>query len=304
MPKSLLAARVALALVVFYASSASFAFAGIGDVYVTSDASNQVRQYNGTSGAYQTVFTTAFAANGELGIHFGATNNRVLIGHWSGGVEEFNATSGAYIKTYNPGGGTQWAGLYGPTGGVYIGDWSTNDVREYDSTTGAFIRVVTPVQNPADMRLDGNRLYIASFNGGYVLRVNATTGAFAGQWSTPPVSQPNDVVVLPSGEILVTCMRIDQVCRYSPVFALLGTFAGTGWVNPHGIEINPADGNIYVVEGGGQVHTFDPVTFAELSPSWLAPAPGDKIVDLAFRPDPGPTSASPRSWGMVKLRYR
>ncbi|TMQ55233.1 MAG: hypothetical protein E6K72_06730, partial [Candidatus Eisenbacteria bacterium] len=74
MPKSLLAARVALALVVFYASSASFAFAGIGDVYVTSDASNQVRQYDGTSGAYQTVFTTAFAANGELGIHFGATN--------------------------------------------------------------------------------------------------------------------------------------------------------------------------------------------------------------------------------------
>src|SRR5438445_6796959 len=232
MPKSLLAARVALALVVFYASSASFAFAGIGDVYVTSDASNQVRQYNGTSGAYQTVFTTAFAANGELGIHFGATNNRVLIGHWSGGVEEFNATSGAYIQPYNPGGGTQWAGLYGPTGGVYIGDWSTNDVREYDSTTGAFIRVVTPVQNPADMRLDGNRLYIASFNGGYVLRVNATTGAFAGQWSTPPVSQPNDVVVLPSGEILVTCMRLDQVWRYRPVFALLGTFAGTGWVNP------------------------------------------------------------------------
>jgi outer membrane protein assembly factor BamB len=305
MPQRLPLPHAFLALIAMITLSAARAHAGPGDMYVTSDASNQTRQYNGTSGAYQSLFTTAFAANGQLGIHFGATNNRVLIGHWTGGVEEFNATTGAYIKTYNPGGGSQWAGLYAPTGGVYIGDWSTSDVREYDSSTGAFIRVVTSLATPADMRLSGNRLYIASFNGGFVQRVNATTGAFNGLFGTPPTAQPNDIAILPSGDILVTCMRTDLVYRYDPTFNLLGSFGSTGWVNPHGIEISPNDGNIYVVEGGaGQVHSFDPVTFAELNPAWLTPAPGDKVVDLDFRPQPGPTPALPPTWGRIKQRYR
>ena len=42
-------------------------------------------------------------------------------------------TTAAFSKTYNPAGGWQWAGLYVPSGNVYIGDMSTNDVREYDA---------------------------------------------------------------------------------------------------------------------------------------------------------------------------
>lgn len=306
MPTRLLSAIATLALIGLAALPAPHALAAVGDLYVTSDASDQVRQYTGTTGAFQSVFTTTFGAAGELGIHFGATNNRVLVGHWGGGVEEFNATTGAYIKTYNPGGGTQWAGLYGPTGGVYVTSWTTNDVREYDATSGAFIRVVTPITAPADMRLaSGNRLFIASFSAGFVMEVNATTGAFIGLWNTPPNTQPNDIALLPSGEILVTCMRSDSVNRYSPAYVPLGAFASPGWLNPHGIEISPHDGRILVVEGGaGQVHVFDQTTFTELNPAWLSPAPGDKIVDLDFRPDAGPTPTSRSSWGRVKRLYR
>ena len=90
-----------------------------GDLYVTSDASNQVRHYQ-PNGTFVNVFTTTFAASGEMAIHFGATNNRVLVGHSFNGVEEFNATTGAYIKTYNPGGGWQWAGVYAPNGSVCL----------------------------------------------------------------------------------------------------------------------------------------------------------------------------------------
>jgi DNA-binding beta-propeller fold protein YncE len=221
-------------------------------------------------------------------------------------VEEFDATTGGYIKTYNAGGGMQWAGLYGPTGGVYIGDWNTNDVREYDATTGAFIRVVCGVTTPADMRLaPGNRLFIASMMGGFVMEVNATSGAFIGLWNTPPIAQPNDIALLPGGDILVTCMRTDSVYVYSPTYTYLAGFNSPGWVNPHGIEISPFDGRIYVAEGGaGQVHVFDPVTFAELNPAWLTPPPGDKIVDLEFRPAGDPTPATSSSWGRVKRIYR
>ena len=301
------AARFALpALIALAMLSAPGAFAAVGDVHITSDASDQVRQYQPLTGTFQTVFTTSSGAIGELGIHYGTNNNRVLIGHWSGGVEEFDATTGAYIKTYNATGGTQWAGLYGPTGGVYIGDWSTNDVREYDATTGAFIRVVCPVTTPSDMRLAGNQLYIGSYTGQYVQRVHAVTGAPTGAWITPPGSRPNDIVIHPSGEILVTCMGTNAVHRYSnPGFVLLGSFGSPGWVNPHGIEISPHDGKIYVVEGAAaQVHVFDPISFAELNPAWLTPPPGDKIVDLEFRPAGDPTPAAQSSWGRVKRIYR
>ena len=99
MPQRLSGTARRFALIALAACSTAPAYAAPGDMYVTSDASNTTRQYNGTTGAFQTVFKTAFAASGNLGIHFGATNNRVLIGHWGGGVEEFNATTGAYIKT-------------------------------------------------------------------------------------------------------------------------------------------------------------------------------------------------------------
>ena len=81
-------------------------------------------------------------------------------------------------------------------------------------------------------------------------------------------------------------------------------FQGTGWVRPHGIAISPHDGKIHVVDGvTTQVHVFDPITFAELNPGFLTPNPGDKIVDLAFRPE-DPTPARTTSWGRVKASYR
>ena len=75
-------------------------------------------------------------------------------------------------------------------------------------------------------------------------------------------------------------------------------------MRPHGIAIGPSDGRIYVADGvTTQVHVFDPLTFAELNPAFLSPGPGDKIVDVAFRPDtPTPTRTS--SWGRVKAGYR
>ena len=276
-----------------------------GDLYVTSDASNQVRHYQ-PNGTYVNVFTSTVGASGEMAIHFGATNNRVLVGHSFNGVEEFNATTGAYIKTYNPGGGWQWAGLYGPGGVVLIGSMNTNDVRKYHPATGAFIGPLVPVYGPGDMKIGPNgNLYICSFLGGFVLEVNATTGAFVSTWAQPPNANSNDIAFLPNGDILVTCMSINKVCRYDSAHNFLGSFTGTGWGNPHGIEIHPTTGNILVDDGvTGQIHEFDPVTYTELNAAYLSPTPGDKIVDLAFAPPGIPTPAAHTTWGRIKTLYK
>lgn len=260
-------------------------------LFVSSDVFNVVGEYDPVTGNHLSAFAPSVNANGQLGVKLNAAGDRMLVGSFGGGVDEFDAITGNYIKTYNPGigGGTQWAGLYAPTGGVYIGSWTTNDVREYDAVTGAFIRVVTHVAAPSDMRIGPNgNLYICSFGAGYVLEVDAVTGAFINQWSQPAQSQTNDIEFLPNGEILVTAMRNNRVYHYDTSYNLLGSFAGTGWGNVHGIEISPFDGNIYVVDGiTAQVHVFDPFTFTELNTAFLNPHPGGKIVDLAFRiPEP------------------
>ena len=284
------------------------AHASAGDLFVTSDASNLMRTYSGASGAFAGVIWGSSTPTGQMAVHFGATNNRVLVGHGFNGVEERDAITGGLIKIYNPGGGWQWAGIYAPTGEVYIGSMFTNDVRAYDATTAAFIRVVTPINGPADMEIgpDGN-LWICSFYGGFVLIVDAVTGAFVDQIVLPAVSIPNDVAFHPiNGAIYVTDMALNIGYRFHPItHAITGTFVGTGWARPHGLAFSPYTGNLLAVDGvTGQAHEFDPISLVELNPAFLVPTPGDKIVDLAFKPNPGPTPTTPSTWGRIKQLYR
>ena len=287
------------------APAPSHASGAPGDLYVTSDASDLVRTYGGLSGIYGGVFCSSTGGDGQLAIHFGATNGKVLIGHFAGGVEEHDATTGALLQTFAPGGGWQWAGVYAQGGTqVYIGSQSTNDVRRYDAVTGNMLGLLTPVPGPADMEFGPNgNLYICSYTTYAVFEVDPITGAPISSWSLPFGERANDIAFL-NGEFLVTSMGTNKVWRFDAAHNLVGQFAGTGWVRPHGIAISPHDGKIYVVDGvTTQVHVFDPITFAELNPAFLAPNPGDKIVDLAFRPE-DPTPSNTTSWGRVKASYR
>jgi len=294
---------LAPALVLIGVAGQALAAGGIGDAYITSDASDMVRAYAGVSGAFLGNHTPSVNGDGQMAIHFGTTNNRFLVGHGGGGVDEFNATTAAFIKTYNPTGGWQWAGIYVPSGNVYIGDMSTDDVREYDATTGAFVRIVCSILGPSDMRIGPNgNLYICSYEGAFVREIDIVSGATINQWPVP--GRPQDIAFLPSGEILVPSWGPNAVFRFSPALVPLGAFTGTGWDRPHGIDISPHNGHIYVVDGvTTQVHEFDPVTFVELNPAWRAPDPEDKIVDIEFRPATT-VPVTPATWSHIKAQYR
>lgn len=271
------------------------------DLYVTSDALNKTAIYNGVSGVQLVDPFTVVAggANAPLGVSFSSDGNRMLVGHFQGGVNEFDATTGAYIKSYNsPAFTTNWAGLYAPNGEVYAGDWDAGGILRYDATTGALLGTLASLPRPTDMRIGPNgNLYVGSYNPGEgVYELDVNTGAQINHWNTPPNTQANDIAFLPSGEILVTTMSFNgnpannAVWRYDSSHNLLGSFTGTGWQRPHGIDISPHDGNIYVIDGvTTQAHVFDSNTFAELNPAFLSPFPGAKTVDLVFRPVPEPS---------------
>lgn len=300
-----LALLFTLALVTAPARPAHAVFGGVGDMFVTGDVSNTVRSYGGVSGAFIGLFGAP--TNSPLSIDFGATNGRVLVGGFSVGVMEFDANTGAFIKTYG-GPGWSWSGIYAPNGNVLVASSATDEINEYDSNTGAFIQLFAPMPGaPSDMRYGPNgNLYVCTYTGNMVWELNPVTGAPISSWSLPFGSRPNDVEFL-NGEILVTAMGTNAVHRFdsTPVHNWLGSFSDPNWGNTHGIEISPHNGHIYVVDGvHAQVSEFDPLTFALLNSYVLSPSPGDKVVDIAFRPDPGPTSAIPTTWGRIKSLYK
>lgn len=298
-------ASLAMALFALAPRPAHAVFGGVGDMFVTGDVSNTVRTYGGVSGAFIGLFGTI--TNSPLGIDFGATNGRVLVGGFSGGVLEFDAASGAYIKTYGPP-LWAWSAVYAPNGNVIVASSATDQLLEYDSTTGAYIGLFAPIPGaPADMRYGPNgNLYVCTYTGTMVWELDPITGNPVTSWTLPFGVRPNDVD-FSNGEILVTAMGGNLVYRYdsTPAHNFLGSFGYPGWGNTHGIEVSPHNGHIYVVDGVmAQVFEFDPVTFACLNPNVLTPAPGDKVVDIAFRPDAGPTPATGTTWGRVKNLYR
>lgn len=287
-------------LVLSLAAFPAHASGGVGDLYVTSDASNVVRAYVGTTGALIGTQSVSVLGAGELGIHFGLTNGRYLVGAFGGGVDEYTV-AGSYIKTYAPGGGWQWAGLYGPNGNVYIGSWNTGDIREYDVNTGAFVSVLYPLADPADMAIGPNgHLYICHFQIGAVSEITFA-GTLVNQWFLPGGTQANDIAFLPGGNIVVTAMGTNVMYRYNPALTLNGVYVGTGWLRPHGVDLNPADGLLYVADGvTTQVHVFDPVTMVELNAGFLSPNPGDKIVDIEFRRDNRIVNVESSTWSRIK----
>lgn len=259
------------------------------DVFVTEENPGNVLTYHGITGVPNNTFATVAAAN-FMAIHTGGPTEHVLVGTRGGGVHEFHRNTGALIKTYNPGGGWQWAGIYAANGDVLIGDMSTNDVRRYNPTNGAFISVFANVPGPADMLFGPNgNLFVCSYLGGGVYELNGVSGAFVAL-HVPSVGLANDIAFLPDGRRIVTSMADNLAHVFHANWTPATTFAGTGWLRPHGIDISPHDGHIYVVDGVTQaVHKFHPTTYAEVNAAFIVI--DSKPVDVEFRRSPRPCGA-------------
>jgi WD40 repeat protein len=261
----------------------------IGNLLVTEEGPGNVLEHDGVTGAYVQTFAVVPPPRFLMGVHSGGANGNVLVGSNFGGVREYDRNTGALIKTYNPSGGWQWAGLYRPNGNVIMGDWNTDDIREYDGVTGNLVGTFSPpgIIDPADMVFGpGGNLFVCSFNGG-VYELDGTTGSLINLWA-PGIGRANDILFMPDGRRIVTSMTGNIAHVFDSSWNPITTFAGTGWGRVHGIDLSPVDGRIYVVDGVSQaVHSFDPTTYAEINASFLTTP--TKPVDLEFvRPIPAP----------------
>lgn len=250
-------------------------------MFVTEEGPGFAYAFHGNNGFPNGVLAIVPSAN-VMAIHTGGAGQHTLIGARSGGVREVHRTTGALLKVINPNGGWQWAGVYAPNGDILVGDMGSNDVRRYDGATGNFVSVFGAVPGPADMVFGPNgNLFVCSYTQGGVFELNGTTGAFVAQHA-PAVSFANDILFMPDGRRIVTSMGDNQAHAFSSTWLPLTTFAGTGWGRPHGIDLSPHDGHIYVVDGvTNAVHRFHPVSYVETHAAFVVL--DSKPVDVEFR---------------------
>ena len=215
----------------------------------------------------------------------------LLLGVYQDTILRFNATSGTSNGSYSVGGWLQRLAL-GPDGYLYMshdghaGASGNGWIDRLDPTTGMLIDTfISGLHGPYDMVWVGNELLVANRGTNDILRFNASTGEFLGEFiSTDGSYDLNSFARGPDGNFYLGFDSTDNIRKYDSSGNALGVFAsGGGLDGPNAVLFGP-NGDLYVASGRtNQVLRFDGVSgeFLNALPSGPLSAP----IALAFGPD-------------------
>jgi hypothetical protein len=250
-----------------------------GNLYIASRFTDQVLEYDGTTGAYLGVVVPAGAdPSGTNPLHapwaltFGPDGNLYVAGSRSNNVLRYNMTTGAIDEFIsNSAGLDKPQGLtFGPDGNLYVSSHNDSDVLRFQGPNGASPGAPLPAPGQTGAVFvasgsgglsnaqgsafgpDGN-LYVASFNTNTVNRYNGTTGAFLGTFvsaGSGGLNGPNFIGFRPDGFLYVSSQNDGSVSRYN---ATTGVFDSTIAPSTNGYSAGAmvwdANGNLYVDTG-------------------------------------------------------
>lgn len=205
------------------------AFGPGGHLFVADTHSRAVYRYDGSTGAALpspgnsgAVFVppgsggliqpggVAFSADGML--YVGDTGTLPGGTQTGGTIRTYSGTTATPISTWVTGGNVG-AITRGPDGHLYISDYAAHRIMRFNGGTGA------PLPAPGNTGAD----FVASGIGGLL--------------------RPEGLVFGNDGNLYVSNAGTNQILRYGPTGAPLGTFCSTN--SPYGIAFGP-DGNLYV----------------------------------------------------------
>ena len=212
-----------------------------GAIFITSNGTNSILEYNALTGA----FITTFVPSGSGGMTspetaiFGPDGNLYVDTSW-GAVLRYNGQTGAFIDTFVPAGTGSLIGFggmtFGPNGNLYVGADISGNINEYDATTGTFITSF-PLQNGGFIFGPDGNLYAGGGNVGVnvgVREYDGTTGVLLRTFplsSDPAATEPSGLAFGPDGNLYVgsagvCCPQVSgEIVKYNPATtALLGVF--------------------------------------------------------------------------------
>lgn len=158
-----------------------------GDLYVANSLAQNVGRYDRTSGALVRTYGSSAELNAPICAAFGpdgdlyitsAVNNRVI--RYDGATGNFDGivAQGGFLA--NPADMKR-----GPDGRLYIASALQNRIAVYDTTTSQLTSYAQDAnfQLPVGLAFGpGDDLFVASFNGDKIVRVNHTTQMIAGDY--------------------------------------------------------------------------------------------------------------------------
>jgi hypothetical protein len=294
------------------AAAAGFAVSALGvsfpgnplDMYLTSDTSNEIYQYERTSpwgyvpGTYTgvakpQVFSNSGQYSPSSAMYLGCVagpNQNFWVGGFSG-LTQIHSNTGANVGSI--GGGQRLGPATAPNGNVVVG--GPSGIEEFDSTSGAFVRNINGFGGGNNMyAFSGNTMYSTQWSGGLsgVVKVfDFVTGASIGADIMVPFAAQK-IAIGPDGALyasaLYTSPSYEGVYRWDGlnwnVFASSLAQPGTG---PHGFAWDPVSLDLYMAFQTGQIHRYDGLTGAYLS---TVDTVQTKLTDIFFKrtvPTPG-----------------
>ena len=231
---------------------------------VTSQFNHTVREYNGTTGAFEKVAASGGALGDPLGLVIGLDGNLLVSDGQTNQVKRYDAATGAFIDVFAA---TNLAGPMGMTiheGALYVANSNPSQgVQRFDAGTGANTGHFVPSLNnpgPRDVKVNpiNNRLYVLYYNAATVETFDLTTMATFGLLmpAGSPIGSgglytPSAMAFGPDGNLYISGGTFGGnlgVRRYNPTTgAFIDFFANTGsdLYVPIGITFGP-DNNLYV----------------------------------------------------------
>ena len=258
------------------------AFSPTGDVYVSDEADNTIRQI--TNGSVTTISGKA-GVQGNTDGQFALLRNPrgIVVTPLDGLVYAADTlnheirilyTGGAYVVTYNAGGAPGIAGMVDDTsdkarfnspsalattlrGTLFVADTANNRIRRMDQVPGylgyfSVTTVASGLHAPAGVAVGpGDAVYIADTNDGSIRKLNGTVIASG-------FDHPTGIAADARGNLFVT--EGTSVQRIAP--SGLVTRVATGFVSPAGIIVDATD-HIFVADRGAHaILVIDPPAIA------------------------------------------
>lgn len=276
-----------------------------GNLFVGGWINAVVGEYDRTTGTFRGVFgetTSQIFGQTYDDLAFHPTTGNLFVSVRDGGVNEYDATTGAFIRNIDPTGfalNNRGIAFHPLTGNLFVVDAFNTDVWEFDGKTGALIGsfgdTAAQLSNPKGLAfhpITGN-LVVSDISNVDVKEFNGITGQFIGVFGdavSPNLFQPNWLAFHPiSGNLLVSDgPRVREFDGATGTF--LGTFGDTAdfSLTMGKLTFHPVTGNLFVPDSGG-VREFDGKTGTFIDIFGDAGSSAN-AVSLAFRPAKPPSA--------------
>jgi uncharacterized repeat protein (TIGR01451 family) len=250
---------------------------GDPDLYVASEGSNQVKAYDGQSGAF---LGNVINESTPVGVAYGPDGDLYAASRGNGRIVRRNSQT-AVVSVLASGIPDARGLAAAPNGDLYVAGQSGRFLRRYEggaSYVGVFAAVSPEGLNCGqyltfgpDRTADGFAdLYVASEFSDDIKLYDGQSGAFIQVFaSTPDLDGPRDLVFGPDGWLYVSSFNNDRVLRFnattgayegSPFIpnpqlliweSLFGFDADGGLEGPEGLAFGPDDGLLYVASNQG-----------------------------------------------------